>query len=191
MCVFSRPWPCPPWSFPSHPQPSSEPGQWKVSAQAGFYESTSSSSSRFLGEHSLTAHSRSFTLSSGQPLLSQTLRQLQFFILNKNVVLPVFTLVQRLWAKYWVFFPPALLRYNWYIRICLKCRRPGLGTSPGEGNGNPLQYSCLKNSMGRGTWRATVYGVAKSWTWLSNFNSLTLYKCIDLTDIYCRMILPP
>ena len=33
-----------------------------------------------------------------------------------------------------------------------------------EGNGNPLQYSCLKNSMDRGAWRAIVHGVAKSWT---------------------------
>ena len=39
---------------------------------------------------------------------------------------------------------------------------PGLGTSPGEGNGYPLQYSCLENSMDRGTWWATVLGVAKS-----------------------------
>ena len=39
---------------------------------------------------------------------------------------------------------------------------PGSGRSPGEGNGNPLQYSCLENSMDRGAWRATVYGVSKS-----------------------------
>ena len=45
---------------------------------------------------------------------------------------------------------------------------PGWGRSPGEGNGNPLQYSCLENSMDRGAWQATVHGVAKSWTWLSN-----------------------
>ena len=38
---------------------------------------------------------------------------------------------------------------------------PGLGRSPGEGNGNPLQYSCLENPMGRGAWWATVHGVAK------------------------------
>ena len=37
---------------------------------------------------------------------------------------------------------------------------PGLGRSPGEGNGNPLQYSCLENLMIRGAWRATVHGVA-------------------------------
>ena len=41
---------------------------------------------------------------------------------------------------------------------------PGLGRSPGEGNGNPLQYSCLENPMDRGAWRVTVYGVVKSWT---------------------------
>ena len=44
---------------------------------------------------------------------------------------------------------------------------PGLGRSPGEGNNNPLQYSCLENPMNRGAWRATVHGVAKSRTWLS------------------------
>ena len=45
---------------------------------------------------------------------------------------------------------------------------PGSGRSPGGGNGNPLQYSCLENPMERGAWRATVYGVAKSQTQLSN-----------------------
>ena len=38
---------------------------------------------------------------------------------------------------------------------------PGSGKSPGEGNGNPLQYSCLRNSMGRGDWWATIHGVMK------------------------------
>ena len=46
---------------------------------------------------------------------------------------------------------------------------PGLGRSPGEGNGNPLQYYCLENPMDRGAWWATVYGVAKSRTRLSDF----------------------
>ena len=57
-----------------------------------------------------------------------------------------------------------------------KCRRhetrdtrdtgliPGLGRSPGEGNGNPLQYSCLGNPMDRGACQATVHGLTKSWT---------------------------
>ena len=47
---------------------------------------------------------------------------------------------------------------------------PGLGRSPGEGTGYPLQYFCLENSMDRGAWWATVHGVAKSWTLLSNFH---------------------
>ena len=46
---------------------------------------------------------------------------------------------------------------------------PGLGRSPGEGNGNPLQYSCLENPMDRGAWQATVRGVAKSRTRLRGF----------------------
>ena len=41
---------------------------------------------------------------------------------------------------------------------------PGLGRSPGEGNGNPLQYSCLDNPMDRGAWQAVVQGVTKSRT---------------------------
>ena len=45
---------------------------------------------------------------------------------------------------------------------------PGLGRSPGVGNDNPLQYSCRENSMDREAWRATVYGVSKSQTQLSN-----------------------
>jgi len=45
---------------------------------------------------------------------------------------------------------------------------PGSGRSPGGGNGNPLQYSCLENSMDRGAWQAIVHGVAKSPTRLSN-----------------------
>ena len=45
---------------------------------------------------------------------------------------------------------------------------PGLGKSPGEGNGCLLQYSCLENSMDRGAWWATVHGVTKSQTRLSN-----------------------
>ena len=44
---------------------------------------------------------------------------------------------------------------------------PKLGRSPGEGNDNPLQYSCLKNCMNRGAWWATVHGVAESQTRLS------------------------
>ena len=44
----------------------------------------------------------------------------------------------------------------------------GSGRSPGEGNGNPLQYSCLENSKDRGAWQATVHGIKESWTLLCN-----------------------
>ena len=60
---------------------------------------------------------------------------------------------------------------------------PGLGRSSGEGNGNPLQYSCLENPMDRGAWQATVYRVAKSPTRLSDFTSSlllsTLHGCLS------------
>ena len=60
---------------------------------------------------------------------------------------------------------------------------PGSGTSPGEGNGNPLQYSCLGNPIDRGDWRATVHGVAKSQTRLSDYthdnsNASLLGQCV-------------
>ena len=45
---------------------------------------------------------------------------------------------------------------------------PGLGLSPGKGNGIPLQYSCLENSMDRGAWQAIVHGATKSQIQLSN-----------------------
>ena len=48
-----------------------------------------------------------------------------------------------------------------------KTLHPSLVICPGEGSGNPLQYSCQDNSVDRGVWWATVHGVTKSWTWLS------------------------
>ena len=51
---------------------------------------------------------------------------------------------------------------------------PGSGRFPGEGNGNPLQYSCLENPMDGGAWQATVNGVAKSQTQLSDFTFFLL-----------------
>ena len=53
---------------------------------------------------------------------------------------------------------------------------PGLGRSPGEGNGNPLQYYCLENPMDRGAWQAAVYGVAKSRIRLSDFTSRAILE---------------
>ena len=52
---------------------------------------------------------------------------------------------------------------------------PGLGRSPGEENGNPLQYSCLKNPMDRGAWRATGHRVTKSLPGLSDSTHVCVY----------------
>ena len=64
---------------------------------------------------------------------------------------------------------------------------PELGRSPGEGNGYPLQYSCLENSMDRGAWLATHCGVTKSRTWLSDWRfyfhtklNMNIYSCLPL-----------
>ena len=54
---------------------------------------------------------------------------------------------------------------------------PESGRSPGEGHGNPLQYSCLENPMDRGAWWATVHWVAKSRTWLKQLSMHTHYLC--------------
>ena len=58
---------------------------------------------------------------------------------------------------------------------------PGLGRAPGEENGNPLQYSCLENPMDGRVWQATVLGVAKSQTQLSDFILILFFKNIDIT----------
>ena len=50
---------------------------------------------------------------------------------------------------------------------------PDSGRSPGGGHGNPIQFSCLGNSMDRGSWQSTVHGVIKSWTQLNTWHLLT------------------
>ena len=64
---------------------------------------------------------------------------------------------------------------------------PGLGRSPGEGNDNPLQYPCLENPIDGGAWWATVHGVAKSQTRLSDFTftiqSCTVFFKLILSDV--------
>ena len=65
---------------------------------------------------------------------------------------------------------------------------PGLGRSPGGGNGNPLKYSCLKNSMDRGTWQATVHGAAKSLTPLNMIHFLNKGSYHKMTyNILCNV----
>ena len=53
---------------------------------------------------------------------------------------------------------------------------PGAGRSPGEGNDNPLQYSCLENTMDRGAWWATVHGVTKSQSRMSDFHCSMYFR---------------
>ena len=65
---------------------------------------------------------------------------------------------------------------------------PGLGRSPGEGHGNPLQYSCLENPMDRGAWRATVHEVTKSRDTMKQLSMHThtlirdSIQCLPLSD---------
>ena len=59
----------------------------------------------------------------------------------------------------------------------------GWEDSPGERNGNPLQYSCLENPMDGGAWRATVHGVAKSRTRLSDWTELNYLFCYLKADV--------
>ena len=61
---------------------------------------------------------------------------------------------------------------------------PGLGRSPGGGNGNPLQYSCLETPMDRGAWWATVRGVTKSQTCLKQ---LSMHACTSITHAQIYM----
>ena len=65
----------------------------------------------------------------------------------------------------------------------------GLGRSPGGGHSNPLQCSCLENSMDRGEWCATVHGVTKSWTWLKLLSTHTqLAYIIVSVQVYSKLI---
>ena len=66
---------------------------------------------------------------------------------------------------------------------------PGLGRSPGEGNGNPLQYSCLENPMGGEAWYAAVHGIAKSWTRLSDFTYSLTYLPTCIISYYSLIFL--
>ena len=65
---------------------------------------------------------------------------------------------------------------------------PGLGRSPGEGNGNPLQYSCLENCMDGGAFWATVHGVTKSRTRLSDFTTSVIVVTLNVTH---SLLCPP
>ena len=64
---------------------------------------------------------------------------------------------------------------------------PGSGRSPGDGNGNPLQYSCLENSVDRRAWQVTVHAVTQNQTWLTNTFSFILIQLIHIWILYWRI----
>jgi len=68
---------------------------------------------------------------------------------------------------------------------------PGLGKSPGEGNGNPLHCPCLENPMDRGAWWATVHGVTKSWTQLSKTRNTDCMNTIANITLNCESLEGP
>ena len=68
---------------------------------------------------------------------------------------------------------------------------PGSGRSPGKGNGNPIQCSCLENPIDGGAWQATVQGVAKSWTRLSDFTTTTLLQNPDFQSLQVNKAIQP
>ena len=65
---------------------------------------------------------------------------------------------------------------------------PGWVRSPGEGSGSPLQYSCLGNPMDRGAWWATVHGVVKSQTWLSDWAHRQCYCVLSTCQVLCSVL---
>ena len=77
--------------------------------------------------------------------------------------------------------PPAMAEYLSLI--------PGLGRSHGEGNCNPLQYSCLGNSMDRGAWWTTVHGVTKSWTCLRLSMQCLLSEQREISNISRNLVI--
>ena len=63
---------------------------------------------------------------------------------------------------------------------------PGLGRSPGEGHGNPFQYSCLETSVERGAWWATLHGVAKSWMRVKRLNVHACEVYMVIFPLFCQ-----
>ena len=67
--------------------------------------------------------------------------------------------------------PPAAQIRDWFLLLC--------NATLGEGNGTPLQYSCLENAMDGGAWKAVVHGVAEGWTRLSDFTSTFHFHALE------------
>ena len=102
--------------------------------------------------------------SEGNPAIFYLIIPLLVFIVSPNMLASVNNILFRFMFILCIYI---IYTYHWWL-----AEDPGLipesGRSPGEGNGNPLQYSCLENSMDRGAWQAMVQGVEKSQTCLSD-----------------------
>ena len=66
---------------------------------------------------------------------------------------------------------------------------PELGRSPGEGHGNPLQYSCLENPTGRRAWQAVVHWVLESWTWLKQLSTHAKFSQVFMSALTFQRLL--
>ena len=114
----------------------------------------------------------------------------------------VMTYVEKNWKYIYVYITEYICIYNWiyYIGWGFSCGSDGkesacnvghlgsipeLGRSPGEGNGYPLQYSGLENSIDRGAWQATVHGVAKSQTDIYIYIYTHIHTYIHISESLC------
>ena len=137
---------------------------------------------------------------TGHPCLVPDLRGKSFNSSLLSMTLPVW--VFHVWPLLcWDIVPLGFPGSTNGKESACQCRRhqkygfsSGSGRSPGVGSGNPLQYSCLENSMDRGAWQPTVHGVAKSQTWLS-MHVWSLYTyfiksfCHEWILDFCQMLL--
>ena len=119
--------------------------------------------------HPKRAHTRS-------PVVQASAQEFEWFLGHKHLLIMKSILKREKTAG-----TPWGFRHWWqpFVESCSKTMTPVLASTIlasflylGEGNGNPLQYSCLENPMDREAWQATVRGVTKSWTRLSDFTFL-------------------
>ena len=82
-------------------------------------------------------------------------------------------------SKIWESFPGSSIGKESACNAGDPSSIPGSGTSLGEGNGNPLQYSCLENPTDRGAWWTTAHGIARNWTLLSTSTNEHERKCVN------------